>query len=100
MNRFAVCLLIAAPAAAHAAEPGYGYAPPPPYGLQVPACGSAPSPDPCLSYLPNGVYFTSRERGYSVRCGPFDCRAMVREFIDNGRAPENPIAPLFKNEGE
>ncbi len=62
----------------------------------IPACKSLPpaaghivgaKPDPCINQSETGAYIVSTSKDYSLRCGPYNCGAMIRVFIKTKRIP-------------
>jgi hypothetical protein len=44
--------------------------------------------DPCLMTGKAGLYFMSREKGYSLNCGSYDCEKMIQIYLKTKRIPE------------
>jgi hypothetical protein len=67
---------------------------------RIPTCKAMPTvsegkivatPDPCIYEGGTGAHFFSASKGYSVNCGPYDCEAMARFYLQHKTAPPNPI---------
>jgi hypothetical protein len=56
----------------------------------VPICATDPSTatDPCLLAGKAGLYFMSRDKGYSLNCASYDCEKMMRIYLKTKRIPE------------
>jgi hypothetical protein len=56
----------------------------------VPICASDPSTatDPCLLVGKAGLYFMSRDKGYSLNCASYDCKKMIQIYLKTKRIPE------------
>jgi hypothetical protein len=59
----------------------------------IPECVTSLSAntDPCLLVGKAGLYFMSREKGYSLNCASYDCEKMIQIYKETKRIPE-PIA--------
>jgi hypothetical protein len=44
-------------------------------------------PDPCVNHTDTGAYFVSASKDYSLRCGPYNCAAMIRAYLKTRRIP-------------
>jgi energy-coupling factor transporter transmembrane protein EcfT len=56
----------------------------------IPACVTelSANTDPCLMTGKAGLYFMSREKGYSLNCGSYDCEKMIQIYLKTKRIPE------------
>jgi hypothetical protein len=62
----------------------------------IPRCKESPpaaghvigaKPDPCVNNAGNGAYFVSASKDYSLRCGSYNCGAMIRVYLKTKRIP-------------
>ena len=56
----------------------------------VPICATDPSTatDPCLLVGKAGLYFMSRDKGYSLNCASYDCGRMMQIYLETKRIPD------------
>jgi hypothetical protein len=56
----------------------------------IPICATDPSAatDPCLLAGKAGLYFMSRDKGYSLNCASYDCEKMIQIYLKTKHIPE------------